>query len=269
MPPRVRKLEHLGGSPPYTGIMNLPRLALVCFVLVSALLSPATALALEVGDRLPALSDVAWIDGKDAVGEVDVGTVTVVDLWAPENPACRATMPRLTDLQKRHPEVRVIGLTGSSDAATRRFVTGMGSRIGYRIGVVTDLKAFVPSVGAPCALVIDRRGSVVWWGDAMDVPGPLARVLDGTFVPEPVPFPAQIRPIGPALSSALSAEAPLSYTERAERRSTVVYVDRPRVVCVPHPCWWAVSVHGGACSGRFILPHPPLILLPSLRCFWH
>lgn len=250
--------------------MSIPRLALVCLTMAVAAFTPVCkAMALETGDRLPALTDVAWIDGRSGAGDSAApDAVTVVDLWSPDNAACRATMPRLTDLQKRHPEVRVIGLTDASDAATRRFVTGMGSRIGYGIGVVPALKAFAPSVGAPCALIVDRRGTVVWWGDAMDVPGPLARVLDGTFVPEAQPAtvlqPASPIEVVPRIPEEAGSHG---YIERPERRTTVI-VGVPQVVCVPHPCWWALSVHGGACSGHFIIPHPPLILLPPFRCFW-
>jgi thiol-disulfide isomerase/thioredoxin len=222
---------------------------------IALLLACGRASALDVGSRLPALNEVAWLGAP-----VDpAGAFTVVDLWSPENPACRAIMPRLTDLQRRHPEVRVIGLTAAPREEAERFVTGMGARVGYAIGVVSSLAPFAPPVGTPSAVLLDRSGNVLWWGDAMDVVEPLSRALTGTFVPvslTPPSPPAAEAPRAEPATAPVPSERPQSRVEVRERTRTVVVVE--------HPWWWSVDACGGPCISRVWLPRPPLPLLVPL-----
>jgi hypothetical protein len=212
------------------------KLISTCITMAFALAGLASAAELDVGSRLPALGEVAWL------GEpVDTtGHFAVIDLWSPDNPACRATMPRLTDLQRRHPEVRIVGLTAADPTLTSEFVSGMGSRVGYAIGVVPSLAPFAPPVGTPIALLVDRSGTVLWWGDATEIAEPLAEALGGTFIPTPpqvqpplAPQPEQPMPAAP--QSPPPAVAPLQPPPPSPApRTTSVNVS----VAVPWVWWW-------------------------------
>jgi hypothetical protein len=171
------------------------------FPTIACLLIASAATALEVGDHIAALGDVAWISSPADIS----GKVALIDLWSPDSASTRAVMPRLTDLQRRHPEAVIVSLTATDPEAAQRFIAGMGSRIGYAVGVVPSLTPFDPGIGVPCAVVIDRSGRVVWWGDAMNAVEPLTHVLDGTFVAEPphhaAPQPASMAPAAPTAPS--------------------------------------------------------------------
>ncbi|MBA2481110.1 MAG: hypothetical protein H0V44_10635 [Planctomycetes bacterium] len=221
--------------------------------------------ALEVGGSVPAMDDATWISGSAPAApsqpsQEAASRVSVIDLWSPTNPACRATMPRLTDLAKRHADrVRVLGLCAGDPEAASVFVQGMGSRVGYPIAVVPSLTPFAPSVGAPCTLLVDERGVVLWWGDALNVAEPLARVLDGTFVVEPIP---------PVRSASPPTEPTGSAPEL--RREMIVehhYHERPgaSVVISPYAHWHRPHV-GVSYHVPFFLPHPPLLWLPWRHC---
>jgi len=163
--------------------------------LVVALLS-SQAHALEVGQTAPAIDKPTWLVGNAP----SAGTVMLIDLWEPGDPASRATMPCLTDLQHRHVnQVQVIGLTAAPADVAQSFISRMGSRIDYRLAQVADIRPWMPSgVGPPVTLLVDSHGTVVWWGDATQAARPLVELLDGTLVPMPAPLPAQTMVATPA-----------------------------------------------------------------------
>jgi hypothetical protein len=215
------------------------KLISACITVAIALGGLASAPALDVGEHLPALGPVTWLG--DAVDPT--GSFAVIDLWSPDNPACRATMPRLTDLQRRHPEVKIVGLAAGDPSLTEQFVKSMGSRVGYAIGVVPSLEPFAPPVGAPIAVLVDRSGTVLWWGDATEVAQPLAEALGGTFIPTPPMVqpplaapPVEAPPMAPAPSSYAPQPAPLAPPPPTPERhsSTSVSVS----VAVPFVWWW-------------------------------
>jgi hypothetical protein len=167
-----------------------------------------SAWALEVGQALPPIGAATWLAGKPPAP----GTVVVVDLWAPEDPAARATMPCLTDLQHHYGDrIQVVGLTAAAPDAADAFIARMGARIDYRLAAVPALTAWLPDgIPAPITLLVDNHGTVVWWGDATELARPLAQVMDGTFVPPPAPLPAPILVAAPpvAAPAAPAAVAP-------------------------------------------------------------
>ncbi|MBA3709654.1 MAG: TlpA family protein disulfide reductase [Planctomycetes bacterium] len=222
------------------------------------LLFAGRAGALEVGGVMPSWNDVSWIGSAPAAN----GQVTVLDLWSPANPACRATMPRLTDLQTRYGDrVRVIGLCAGDADVARAFVAGMGSRVHYAIGTVASLAPFAPSVGAPCTLLIDSSGSVLWWGDALNAAEPLARVLNGTFVIEPIPPIAA--PASGKQVRIIDDPRPVTVIEE---RQTVIERHAPLVIITPYPHCWSLRLHACCSSGPFFIPRPPLPLFLFPGC---
>jgi thiol-disulfide isomerase/thioredoxin len=224
-----------------------------------------TAQALDVGDRMPPLTEAAWIGHAPD----PAGRFTVIDLWSPDDPACRATMPVMTDVQRRHPEVSVIGLTAADHTLAVEFVAGMESRVGYAVGIVPALAPYAPPVGAPAAVLIDRTGTVLWWGDALDIPTVLAQAQSSTFVPTPPapPTPAAAAPAEQPAAPTSSVQQP---QERIVYRETVVVHDPgPRVVVsapvvVPPPWSWHVGV-----TVPLFIPPPPWVVFDHLHHHHH
>ncbi|WP_330218352.1 TlpA family protein disulfide reductase [Methylobacterium sp. WSM2598] len=150
---------------------------------------------LLVGDSAPEIRVTTFLKGEPITAFAP-GTVHVVEFWATWCGPCRASIPHLTAVQARHPEVAVLGVavawTEIDQVAS--FVREQGDGIGYRIAVdlPPDAEArrgwmrarwcdasYQP--GIPAAFIVDRDGRVAWIGHPLEIDGPLAAVLDGSW----------------------------------------------------------------------------------------
>ena len=68
-----------------------------------------SAQELTVGSKAPKLEVKKFIKG-DEVKSFEKGKIYVVELWATWCGPCRTTIPHLTDLQKKHKDVTIIGV---------------------------------------------------------------------------------------------------------------------------------------------------------------
>src|SRR5262249_383048 len=116
--------------------MQMMRFQRVIVVAVLLGLTPLPALAEElgVGDAAPKLTVKEFVKGK-AVRQFERGKIYVVELGATWCPACRQTIPHLTKLQKKYPDVTVIGVSVSEPdpAKVKPFVEEMGDKMDYRV----------------------------------------------------------------------------------------------------------------------------------------
>src|SRR5579885_2983131 len=94
------------------------------------------AQTLGVGDPAPKLQVKSFIKGEP-VKEFQAGKNYVVEFWATWCGPCKATIPHLTELQKKHPEVAFIGVSvfESDQSAVEPFVKEMGDRMDYRVAL--------------------------------------------------------------------------------------------------------------------------------------
>ena len=67
---------------------------------------------LKVGSAAPKLSVEKWMKG-DQVKGLEAGKVYMVEFWATWCPPCLDSIPHLTELQKSHKELVVIGMASS------------------------------------------------------------------------------------------------------------------------------------------------------------
>jgi len=150
---------------------------------------------LLVGDPAPAIQVEIFLKGEPIVA-LAPGRVHVIEFWATWCGPCKASLPHLTELQSRHPQVPVIGIAvGWTDLDdVRAFVREHDDAIGYRIAVdrapVNGARrswmraAWCDAAyeqGVPTAFIVDGEGRIAWIGHPMDLDEPLAAVVEGRW----------------------------------------------------------------------------------------
>lgn len=149
------------------------------------LLFAVRSIALEVGDPAPAIKTGEWIQG-DAVAKFETGKVYVVEFWASWCGPCVRSIPHVNELQKKYEKdgLIVIGqnVWERSEAAARKTVKSMGSKMTYRVALDSNggdmsekwMKAAGEN-GIPTAFVVDRAGKIAWIGHPTELDGPLRK----------------------------------------------------------------------------------------------
>ena len=140
------------------------------FALVAAPKDKDAAPTLKVGDPAPALAVDKWVKGEP-VAALQKGTVYVVECWATWCGPCRATIPHLTELQKKYKEAVFIGVAVNDEISkVKEFVKTMGDKMDYRVGTDDKNKTSknwldaAGQDGIPCAFVVDKAGKLAWVG---------------------------------------------------------------------------------------------------------
>ncbi|MBP8130455.1 MAG: redoxin family protein [Candidatus Hydrogenedentes bacterium] len=165
---------------------------LVVVALLLAAMFGLPARAADLGDKAPELAVSEWAKGQPVTLAAlkEQKKVVIVEFWATWCPPCRASIPHLTELQKKYAETAVfIGISSEEAATVRPFVEKQGDQMEYRVAVDNDgktNKAYMEAYGIdgiPHAFLVDREGRVVFHAHPMDpkFEETLKAVLDGTF----------------------------------------------------------------------------------------
>ena len=154
---------------------------LAILVLAFFLALTPSALALNVGDRAPVLTIDEWVQGASVDLSRQIGSrIFMVEFWATWCPPCKASVPRLTQLQNKYKnDLTIIGVTavddrGNTPAAVRRFVRKQGENMSYTVALdkgLTTTTAYMGDsvlVGIPYAYLIARDGRIAWHGSPLD-----------------------------------------------------------------------------------------------------
>ena len=108
--------------------------------------------------------DLAACRGKHAV---------VVEMWATWCPPCRTSIPHLTELQKKYPQSKFVGITKEEKGAASAFVSGMGDKMDYAVACnpMGSSQRYMTAFnlnGIPSAIVIDKNGKMIYGGHPME-----------------------------------------------------------------------------------------------------
>lgn len=174
--------------------MTLGRMSVVLMVTM-AVAGTRVAADLKVGDPAPPLKIKEWVRGeavnlaKDAAKKIHM-----VEFWATWCPPCKASVPLLTQYQKKHEKnLVIIGVTDpdpdrNSPTEIKQFVKEQGKNMMYTVALDDNgatSKAYLPSemVGIPYAYLVGRDGRVVWEGSPLDpeLETVIPEVIAGTF----------------------------------------------------------------------------------------
>jgi thiol-disulfide isomerase/thioredoxin len=137
---------------------------------------------LEVGSKAPAINVANWVKGSE-VKSFAAGKVYVVEFWATWCPPCKASIPHLTELAKKHPEATVIGVSVWEEKTkapkdkllkgVEDFVKSKGDEMSYTVGFDAEKfmeKNWLAAAGKnsiPTAFIIGGDGKIAYIGHPM------------------------------------------------------------------------------------------------------
>jgi thiol-disulfide isomerase/thioredoxin len=154
---------------------------LTALVLAAAACSSASSVPAPVTSPgpapLPAVQLSTLAGERTEVARLADGRVALVSLWATWCDSCQKEMDALNRLHAATAEGRdaiVIGVdVGEEPEAVAAFARRRGLRYAQLLDEHFELADAVGQRRLPCTLVVDRRGRIVFRGDALD-----ARALD-------------------------------------------------------------------------------------------
>lgn len=151
---------------------------------------------LDVGSAAPALSIDEWVQG----GPIDLSKdaskkVHLVEFWATWCPPCKASVPKLEELQKKYKDqLTIIGVTdpdtrGNTKDAIKKFVKQQGSAMSYAVAIDKTGKttaAYMEAAGVsgiPHCFLVGKDGKIVWQGSPLEpeLESVLEGVMKGTY----------------------------------------------------------------------------------------
>jgi thiol-disulfide isomerase/thioredoxin len=168
------------------------------FALVAGLSAQAASRAadLSVGEAAPKLEVKEFVKGEP-VKALEPGHFYVVEFWATWCGPCRATIPHLTELQKKHEDVTFIGVSvwEQDQDEVKPFVEEMGDKMDYRVamdavpekGDADDApmaKNWMKAAGQngiPTAFIINKDLKVAWIGHPAEMDEPLEKIVNGSW----------------------------------------------------------------------------------------
>jgi len=170
-------------------------LSILILALSPAVVPRSATAALGVGDKAPALQIAEWVKGSPVDLGKDLGRIHIVEFWATWCPPCKASVPRLTDFQKKYAkDLTIIGVTtpddrGNTKSAVRRFVKEKGSKMDYTVAIdkgEATSNAYMMAAGAmgiPHAFIVGRKGHILWQGSPLDpeLDTVLDQVVSGSY----------------------------------------------------------------------------------------
>lgn len=155
---------------------------------LNALTLPQDAPTLKVGSPAPVPEIEHWVKGETPKF-FESGKVYVVEFWATWCGPCRSSMPHLTELQKSHPDVVIVGVSDEKLEKVEPFINSAEweAKTQYRIATDPDrsthdqyMKA-AGKGGIPTAFIVGKDGVIEWIGHPMGMDEPLDKIVTGKW----------------------------------------------------------------------------------------
>ena len=118
------------------------------------------------------------------------GKTYVVEFWATWCGPCKESIPHLTALAKKNPDVTFVGVSvweDDKEGNVKAFIDGMGDKMDYHVGysgnqdgMAQTWMAAAGQNGIPTAFVV-KDGTIEWVGHPMEMEKPLDEIEAGTF----------------------------------------------------------------------------------------
>ncbi len=144
---------------------------------------------LTIGDKAPAFEIAEWVKGSP-VKAFEPGKTYVMEFWATWCGPCRTSMPHISELQGQYGDrVTFIGVSDEKLDTVKGFLDQpeWAAKTQYTFATDPDrsthdsyMKA-ASQMGIPTAFVVGKDGTVQWIGHPMNIDGPLAEVVAGTW----------------------------------------------------------------------------------------
>jgi thiol-disulfide isomerase/thioredoxin len=154
------------------------------------------AAALGIGDPAPKLEVKEFVKG-DPVKEFEKGKIYVVEFWATWCGPCKASIPHVTELQKKHKEVVFIGVSvwERDQSKVAPFVKEKGKEMDYRVAIddvgdsgkgddgkmAKNWMTAAEQDGIPAAFIVNGEGKIAWIGHPMEMDRPLEQIVAGKY----------------------------------------------------------------------------------------
>jgi thiol-disulfide isomerase/thioredoxin len=150
----------------------------------------------DVGDVAPPLKIKEWVRGNPVDLPKEAGKkLHLIEFWATWCPPCKASVPLLTDIQKKfEKDLVIIGVTDpdpyqNSPTEIKQFVKKQGASMTYTVAMDdggATTQAYMPTdepVGIPHAFLVGKDGKVVWQGSPLDpsMESVIADVIAGKY----------------------------------------------------------------------------------------
>ncbi|MBI3737149.1 TlpA family protein disulfide reductase [Candidatus Sumerlaeota bacterium] len=144
----------------------------------------------DIGSAAAPLQVSHWIKGEAVDLQAGRGQkVYVIEFWATWCPPCRASIPHLSELQKKFKEnVIFVGVTDEKPEVVEPFVKKMGEKMDYTVAVddnAKTAKGYMDAFkieGIPHAFIVNKDGKIIWHGHPLDdLEETLEKVVAGTY----------------------------------------------------------------------------------------
>ena len=175
-------------------MMAVRELSLTAALFAAA--APRFGLLNGIGDPAPAMEVKTFLKGEP-VKAFEPGKMYVVEFWATWCGPCKASIPHLTEMQKKNPSVSFIGVSvfEQEPDGVKPFVDEMGDKMGYRVAMDQVGEKQQPDQGAmasnwlkaasqdgiPTAFIVNKEGKIAWIGHPMAMDKPLEKIIAGTW----------------------------------------------------------------------------------------
>jgi thiol-disulfide isomerase/thioredoxin len=177
-------------------MMRIGRINTLAALLLVIAIPSARAATLKIGDTAPKIDVKSYVKGEP-VKEFEAGKTYVVEFWATWCGPCKTSIPHLSELQKKYPEVAFVGVSvwEQDQSLVKPFVDQMGEKMAYRVAVDaipegkkanegTMAKTWMEAAGRngiPTAFIVSGEGKVFWVGHPMEMDEPLEKITTGSW----------------------------------------------------------------------------------------